>query len=468
MVKGYVEAATHVKQPGEQGRERYRTLIAWFETALIVLGLLGILLLLPHDQGGDGWARFTALSAMLTQGQVPDIKYSMVGPFFSIPFWYLGKIYQTPWWWCSRYNVFVFGAGLLATYWLLKDRVARGLLRKFFLLLVVASMFSNHLLFYYGEVFTAIFVAVGCVAIVVGPGLAGWCAIILGVVNTPATLLGLILLDAKHMLESRHMRYALAITVTVALILLESWIRRGSPLETGYTDDQGEITIMPYSGRPGFSNPLFFGLISLLFSFGKGIFFFAPGLLLPIRKTLRKVQEATHVDLLAIYTLWMGFLVGLLLVYSCWWSWHGGWFWGPRFLLIASIPASFALAVRLQWRDTSLLVNIVTVLVLCLSVWVGINGAIYGDDSLQYRSTCLANDAFLETPLCYYTPEFSVLWYPFVIHQPLNPDQLLYLLYSLLVGAYLLVPLLITTERQLIAAALEFGRTRLDLRFWRI
>jgi len=466
MVKEYAEAATNAHQTGEKGRERYGTFIAWFETALIVLGLLGILLLLPHNTGGDGWVRFTALSALLTQGKIPDIKYSMVGPFFSIPFWYLGKIYQTPFWWISRYNVFVFGAGLLATYWLLKDRIARSLLRKFFLLLVVASMFSYHLLFYYGEVFTAIFVAVGCIAIVVGPELGGWCAIILGVVNTPATLLGLILLDAKHILETRRLRFVLVVMITIALIMLESWIRRGNPFGIGYSDDYGVRTIMPYSGRPGFSNPFFFGLISLLFSFGKGIFFFAPGLLLPIRKTLRKVQEATNVDLFAIYTLWMSFLVGLLLVYSSWWAWHGGWFWGPRFLLIASVPASFALAVRLQWRDTSLLVNIVTLLALCLSVWVGINGAVYGDQALWH--TCLDNNAYLETPLCYYTPEFSVLWHPFVVYQPLNHKQLLYLLYSLFVGVYLLMPLLITTGGQLIAAVLEFGRERLDFRSWGI
>src|SRR6266852_3859247 len=204
MFKELVEAATNANQTGTQESERYKTLIAWFETALILLGLVGILILLPHSTGYDGQDRFDALSAMLTQGTIPDIKYSMVGPFFSIPFWYLGKLYQSPLWWISRYNLFVFSAGLLATYWLLKDRVNRGLLRKFFLLLIVASMFSHQLMFYYGEVFTAIFVAVGCVAIVVGPELAGWCVIILGVVNTPATLLGLVLLDAKHMLETRR------------------------------------------------------------------------------------------------------------------------------------------------------------------------------------------------------------------------------------------------------------------------
>src|SRR5437764_9911852 len=164
MVKEYAETATNTHQTGEQGRERYGTFIAWFETALIVLGLLGILLLLRHDTGGDGWFRFTALSALLTQGKIPDIKYSMVGPLISIPFWYLGKIYQTPFWWISRYNVFVFSAGLLATYWLLKDRIARGLIRQFFLLLVVASMFSYPLLFSYRQVSTTTSVTVWCIS----------------------------------------------------------------------------------------------------------------------------------------------------------------------------------------------------------------------------------------------------------------------------------------------------------------
>lgn len=459
MLKEFIEVEILQDQSLEQRKEHTKTFITWFETALIVLGLLGNFFLLPHSMWWpDGGLRFHALSEMLTQGKMPDTKYSLVGPLFSIPFWTLDTIDQT-FWWSTRYNVFVFAAGLLATYWLLKDHVDRGLLRKFFLLLVVASMFSHHLLFYYGEVFTAIFVAVGCIAIVVGPVMAGWCAIILGVVNTPATVVGLILLDAKHVFENKRVRYILAVIIAVALILIEAWIRRGSPLATGYADDGGEKTVMPYSGRPGFSNPIFFGLMSLLLSAGKGIFFFAPGLLLPIRQTLRKVRETAKVDLFAIYMLWIVFLVGLLLTYSCYWSWHGGWFWGPRYLLFASIPASFALAVRLRWRDASLSMNIITILVLCLSVWVGINGAVYGDEAL--RNICIGST--WETPQCYNTPEFSVLWYPFVVYQPLNSGQFIYLLYSLFAGVYLLVPLLITTGRQLITIMREVGWSWLDL-----
>ncbi|GHO85578.1 hypothetical protein [Dictyobacter formicarum] len=462
MLKEYVKVETHLNQSLEQRRLRPGTLIAWFEIALIGLGLLGNFFLLQHVMWWpDGGFRFEALSELITRGKIPDTKYSLVMPLFSIPFWTLDKVGQT-FWWTTHYNVFVFGAGLLVTYRLLKDHIDRGLLRKFFLLLTVASMFSHHLLFYFGEVFTAIFVAVGCIAIVVGPVTVGWCAIILGVVNTPATIIGLILLGTKHMLANKRMRYALVIIIGAALIMLEAWIRRGSPFASGYAGEQVARTIMPYSGRPGFSYPIFFGLSSLLLSFGKGIFFFAPGLLLPIRQTLRKVKSATKVDLFAIYTLWIGFLVGLLLIYSCYWSWHGGWFWGPRYLLFASIPASFALAVRLRWRDASLWMNIVIILVLCLSIWVGIEGAVYADDAL--RNVCAPTWQGNEL-LCYYAPEFSALWYPFVVYQPLSSGQILYLLYSLFIGIYLLIPLLITTRHQLITTARERGWTRLNLRF---
>ena len=39
MVKEYVEAPTNTHQPDKQENKRSSTLIPWFETALIVLGL---------------------------------------------------------------------------------------------------------------------------------------------------------------------------------------------------------------------------------------------------------------------------------------------------------------------------------------------------------------------------------------------------------------------------------------------
>lgn len=434
-------------------RWRVRPAAVW-ETLLIIGGLAANLFLLDHRARHDGAVRFEALSELLTTGHLPEqSRYPMLGPLFATPLWFLGKVVETSEWWINRYNVFVLGAGMLAIYLLLRDRVDRGLLRRFFLLLVLGSMFSNHLLFFYGEVFTSVVVAVGVVAIVVGRRVAGWVTLVLGVVNTPATIAGLVTLTADKVLRTRRVRYGLAVVAAGVLILAFNWIQRGDILATGYEGDHGPETVMPFSGSPGMSNPLFFGLISLIFAFGKGLLFFAPGLFLPVRRTLAG-EDGAETDALAVYRLWFAFLVGVVLVYAVWWSWHGGWFWGPRFLLFASVIASFVLAVRLTNPHPLLLVNVATVVALCLSVWVGVNGGVYGDDALY--DPCVGNFEY-ETPLCYYTPEFSPLWYPFVEPWTLDTERVLYLTYSVFVGVYLLVPFLATTVRQFVSAGRAAG-----------
>jgi hypothetical protein len=147
------------------------------------------------------------------------------------------------------------------------------------------------------------------------------------------------------------------------LIFMENWVRRGNPLASKY--------------EPGFTFPVLFGVLSLLFSFGKGVLWFAPSLLLPVRRLLLADRQRAGVQMYEIYLLWMAFLAGLILVYGHWYDWSGDWFWGPRFLLFASIPAAFALAVWLSARDATWVARIITLLLLAFSVWVGVNGAVY-------------------------------------------------------------------------------------------
>lgn len=440
------------------------SLLAIVETGLIIAGLLALLLLLPHQLNADGLYRFQALSQLLEHGTLSNNRYSLVGPFFSIPFWLLGKVYQTSAWWCERYNLFLFAAALLVMYWLLKDRVDRRLIRKFFLILLAGSMFAAHLSYYFGEVFNSLCVAIGILAVIIGYALPGWVAIVLGVVNTPASIIGLALIVAKRILDTKRWRYVLALVAAGSLIMAESWIRRGGPFVTGWETYAGFRTIEPFSGVPGFSYPFFFGLISILFSFGKGLFFFAPGLLLPIRKTLLKIQPYIKLDFFTVYILWLCFLVGLILVYSPWWAWFGGTFWGPRFFLFASIPASFALATRLQYRDTPLLVNLFTLLVLLLSFWVGINGAVFNQKGLDI---CINNHYALSV-LCFYAPEFSVLWHPFVVNVPLDKHEMLYVVYSVIVFIYLAIPLCGTILNQTIEKVVLVRKEYLDVTSWRL
>ncbi len=70
---------------------------------------------------------------------------------------------------------------------------------------------------------------------------------------------------------------------------------------------------MPYSGLPGFSYPLVFGLLSILFSFGKGLVFFAPGLLLRWKIAS---GEAFSIQKITLIDLCLVFLLGLILTYA--------------------------------------------------------------------------------------------------------------------------------------------------------
>jgi hypothetical protein len=453
----------------EHKQKKNTSISAAIETSFIIVSQLYIFLLLPRNTGGDGWIRYQDLLTVIQHHTLyaPESRYSLIGPFFSLPLLLIGRHFGHGYDWILVYNQIVFICGLLAIYLLLKDRIDRGLLRKFFLLLIIASMFTAHLALFYGEVFTAICVGFGvliaCYIRFASPG--AWLIVALGVANTPATIAGLGLMMLKQMLDNKRLRYILVIVLAGIFIVIESYVRRGSFFGSGYENDHGVPTVMPYSGLPGFSYPFLFGLLSILFSFGKGLLFFAPGVLLPIRKTLVNTQQR---QLYQVYTLWLFFLIGLILVYSRWWAWQGGIFWGPRFFLMASLPASLALAVRLHYKnESSLAVNLFTFVVLCLSTWVGINGAVYQwGTGITLPALCTQHNYSLEM-LCYYTPEFSTLWLPFVKYIPLASGQKLFLAFSLLVFAYLTTPLVLKLFQQLREQAKIYSKIYLNPRVWR-
>jgi hypothetical protein len=278
-------------------------------------------------------------------------------------------------------------------------------------------------------------------------------------VNTPASLLGLGLLTLTRIFNTRHLRYIAIPVIAVGLIGLEDWIRRGSPFDTGYhgfEGNQGFRTVMPYSGLPGFSYPIFFGLLSILFSFGKGLVFYMPGLFLPVRKRLLSLGKAGR-EMYANYQLWMAFLIGLILVYSHWWAWYGGWYWGPRFFLLGSIIACFVVALIVRHPSDALIPNLFYLMVLLLSFWVGIDGAVFGQNTLA--PVCTSNNYALEA-FCHYTPEFSALWRPFVVYEPLSPSQIAYMAFSVIACAYVALPLL-----QRVALQVHAHLSRLRLKY---
>jgi hypothetical protein len=411
--------------------DRISSPVNWF---LIAAGAAMLLFVVPHDVSGDGRVRYEALVQLLEQGKLVPTAYSLVGPLFSTPFYYLGKVFLGPVWWCSRYNAILLLIGLSGTFVLLRRAVDRRVLDAFCLIAVAASMFPAHVLDYFGETFTAVCVLLGVAALAVGREGLGWTAMVVGVVNTPASIVGLAFMSARHTVQSRRLRHVLPVVAAVLLIMAESWLRRGGPFVTGYEGNAGARTVMPYSALPGFSYPFFFGVLSILFSFGKGLLFFAPGLLIS-RQAIREGSETFRECLKDL--LW--FVAGLAAVYAKWWSWYGGSFWGPRFFLIASVPASLAIAGTLQRRRELSTAAIAALLgVLSLSAWVGMNGPVFNQGNLRL---CSENHYALEF-LCWYTPEFSVLWRPFVTPPTsLTWQQVTLVVYCALVYLWLAAPI---------------------------
>jgi hypothetical protein len=255
---------------------------------------------------------------------------------------------------------------------------------------------------------------------------------ILGVTNMPASTPALFLMLADRAKgRYRLIHAAWPIAICAGLMMIEFYLRRGDPFSTGYEGDVGRKSILPYSGLPGFSYPFVFGVLSILFSFGKGLALFAPGLWLMLKQTadglpdrLRQFQR---------HAVW--FLAGLVIVYAKWWAWPGGWFWGPRFFVFASIPASLALAVHLGDTRAGPSAKALTLAVLAWSTWVGIDGAVYGQNEMGICSA----EANVE-PLCWYAPEFSALFRPFIVSKTLSATEQLVFGYSVLAGMVLALP----------------------------
>lgn len=367
------------------------------DLALLFVGI-AVLWAIPHHIGGDGEVRVQALERLLREGRLATPRYSMVGPIFALPLHVAGLT--------ELYNVTLFTIALGIFWRELRDRTL-------LLLLVFASMFPNHVQVFYGEPFTALAVAVGVLWVSRGRALAGWAAIVLGAVNTPASVVGV---GAMALLEARRTKRLaplLAPAVVLGLAFIENALMRGHPLRTGYEGDVGFRTVMPYSGKPGFSYPFFFGVLAIFLSFGKGLVFFAPGLFAPAAKD---APERLRV----IQRLLVVFVAGLVLVYARWWSWYGGTFWGPRFFLVASIPACIAITTHLRSdARPSPSGNALLAVVLVLSFWVGVNGLVFDLTGLGICS----KDAFALEALCHFTPELSPLWHPFVDFASAVPDK---------------------------------------------
>jgi hypothetical protein len=398
----------------------------WVIATLALAGSAVCLLfaVVPHGVLGDGYVRFVKLDELLRHGTLATERYSYIGPLFASPLWVFGDARL---WWCARFNVLVLAAGATAAWWVMRPAATADVRATFILLLAATGMMPNATLDFYGELFSAVMAGTGLLIVTLRGSWLGWIAVVVGVANMPASGGGLLLVALWRFWSTRRFDGFIASAVAAALILGENTIVRGAPLDAGYVGDHGVITVMPYSGMPGFSYPFIFGLVSMLFSFGKGLLFFAPGLLLMAR------ARRTHPQLAPFFDLSFAFLAGLVLVFAQWWAWYGGWKWGPRFLLFASYPSSLALAGALHGRATRVR-TMAAIAIAFWTVWVGVSGTVF---DLKGLDVCIANGYALEH-LCWYVPDFSPLLRPLVLPPgPLVTWQKIWMLFAALVAAVL-------------------------------
>lgn len=370
----------------------------------------------------DGTVRFYIIEAFIQGRALGDLqnvdpgwsdRWPLIGTLIASPLWYLGSIVKSPSFWLARYNWFLLAAGLLAIWLLLRPRMDRAVLRTFLVLLVTGSLFASHVSAYITfEPFTAVLVTVGVLAVVTGRGWFGWPLIVLGVANMPAALGGCALAVLVHAVVTRRLRYLVVPVAALALILLDNKVRTGQWTPAPYAAlDRGFNNGTPYSGLPSFSYPFLFGILALTLSFGKGLVFFTPGLFVPARQALQRVGA----EVWSAYRLLVAFVLGLVLVYARWWGWDGGFFWGPRFFLIATVPAALVVAVRLHQRQEHIRGVLLNLGLVVLGGWIAISGAAFGMDNL---TRCEEGPNTLNYQ-CDFVPTLSPLWHPF--GQDLNP-----------------------------------------------
>jgi len=406
-----------------------------------VAGFLIVFLVVGHQVIGDGIYRFRDIQNLLYDGHLTDSSFSLVMPLASAPFLLLGHLVESQEWWAARFNVIVVAAGALAAWRLLRGRADPALLRRTLLMLLAASLLAHGLRDYNAEVFSATLVALGILCIATDQHtLLGWTGIVVAVVNTPALIVGVAALVAVEIVRTRQLRYAGAIVAAVALVLLEDWVRRGGPLTTGYSDNHGYATLLPYSGRSGFSYPFVLGVVSILFSFGRGLLFFTPGLFLWLDDATRRAVGACR----RAIVLMLFVVAGLVGVYAKWWAWYGGLAWGPRFFALAAIPASLIVVLRVRAAGQSAGRDALSLVVLALSAWVGFAGLV---SPLDPPAVCTANHYALES-FCWYVPEYSSLWQPVLHHPPLTAATLTITAWCIIVFAYFAVPLAVALARR--------------------
>lgn len=212
------------------------------------------------------------------------------------------------------------GALLVVAMFALARRV--GSSRRAALLVSVGGVCGTYVLVYtktfFAEPLVALALVLAIERILAGRGRhAGW-ALALGVA-TRVQLVSVLPVFVFVLWRRGQLRRALpGIGAGIGIALAHNMWRFGSPFALGYDD------------AAGFTTPVLEGTWGLLTHPAKSVVLFAP-LCVSVAFALRRVPRDA-----AILALGSGATTFVLA--AAWWSWMGGWSWGPRLVLPAVVP----------------------------------------------------------------------------------------------------------------------------------
>lgn len=194
------------------------------------------------------------------------------------------------------------------------------------LLVAAGTVLGTYLLPYGRDFFTEPLVALGLVVMLeralAGRSAAAGAALAFAVLARPQSAafvpLLLLYLYLRGGGVSAVLRTLPPLAIAAAATVGYNLLRFADALQFGYREP----------GDHGFSTPLHEGAGGLLFSPEKSVFLFAPAIVLVPFAVVALWRHHR-----AIVALALGLFAAVFVLAALWWSWEGGWSWGPRLIL---------------------------------------------------------------------------------------------------------------------------------------
>ena len=192
-----------------------------------------------------------------------------------------------------------------------------------------------------------------------------------------------------HLVRSL-LAFGVPVVLAGGLIAVYNVARYGHPLDTGYLPEES------------FSGVWWQGILGQLLSPGRGLLLYAPVLLLALPAAPALWRRHRAEALLA----W-GIILFHLLLYGKWFMWHGGYAWGPRFMVPAVPFLVIALAPAIERTERAPAWRLALWGLLALSIVIQVVGLSVHFELFQNQ--LLDTGLPLYAPITFFDPQYSPL-----------------------------------------------------------